>query len=102
MAYKKAHFKTGYLQREIPMSVIVAEKLEVGALCTYDASTNKITGATAKANGSFIVAQSDMTMNQQEPGVDMDKYDPSVAASATPKHVALFLITDATDVVVEA
>lgn len=107
MAYKKAEFRTAYLQREIPVFATVQEDLEVGALCTYNGTT--IAGASAAAVGSYIVAQSDMTLNV--PVIDgatgfvkvenVDKYDPKVKASTTPKNVALFLITDVSDVIVK-
>ena len=102
MAYKKAHFKTAYLQREIPMQVIVNGALEVGALCTYNASTNTIAGATAAAAGNYIVAQSDMTLgNGHVPVENRDyRYDATVAASTAAKLVALFRIDNPDDVIV--
>jgi len=102
MAYKKAQFKTAYLQREIPVQAAVAEDLVVGALCTFD-GTN-ITGATTATVGNYIVAQSDVTMGASHVPVEHHdwRYSNKVAASTTPKNVALFRITDASDVIVEA
>lgn len=102
MAYKKAQFKTAYLQREIPVFAKVAEKLEVGALCTFDGTT--ITGAETAVAGNYIVAQSDVTMGNGHVPVERRSYayDNTVATSTTKKNVALFLITDASDVIVEA
>lgn len=102
MAYKKAHFKTAYLQREIPVQATVSEELVVGALCTFNGTA--IAGASTAAVGNYIVAQSDMTMGEGHVPVERrdHNYSPKVAASTTPKSVALFLITDASDVVVEA
>lgn len=102
MAYKKAQFKTAYLQREIPVFAKVAEKLEVGALCTFNGET--VTGAETAVAGNYIVAQSDVTMGAGHVPVEHHSYvyDNTVAASAEKKNVALFLITDASDVIVEA
>lgn len=102
MAYKKAEFKTAYLQREIPMQVKVNEKLEVGALCTYTASTNTIAGASTATVGGYIVAQSDMTMgNGHVPVENRDyRYNADVAASTEPKLVALFRIDNVDDIIV--
>lgn len=103
MAYKKAEFKTAYLQREIPMFVKVSEELEVGALCTYTAGTNSIAGATAATVGGYIVAQSDVTMGNGHVPVELrdHKYSPKVAASTTEKSVALFRIDNVDDVIVK-
>lgn len=104
MAYKKAHFKTGHDQREIIVDAIVTEELEVGSICTYDASTKKLTGASAASNGSYIVAQSDMSLEYGHiPVENRDyRYSSAVAVSTTEKKVALFLINDATDIIVMA
>ena len=104
MAYKKAHFKTAYLQREIVIQAKVSEKLEVGALCTYTAGTNTIAGASAAAVGNYIVAQSDMTMDTGHVPVEYrnHQYSPDVAVSATAKNVALFRIDNPDDIIVEA
>lgn len=101
---KTAEFKTAYLQREIPMQVKVASDLKVGDLCTYSASTNTITGADTATVGCYIVAQSDMTMGNGHVPVERRSYvyDPKVAASTTPKLVALFRVDNVDDVIVHA
>lgn len=103
MAYKKAEFRTAYLQREIPMQVKVAEDLEVGALCTYASGTNTITGASTATVGAYIVAQSDVTMGNGHVPIELrdHKYSPKVAASTTEKLVALFRIDNVDDVIVK-
>lgn len=104
MAYKKAHFKTAYLQREIVIQAKVSEELAVGALCTYTPGTNTIAGASAAAVGNYIVAQSDMTMGTGHVPVEYrdHSYSPKVAASTTAKNVALFRIDNPDDIIVEA
>lgn len=104
MAYKKAHFKTGHDQREIIVDAIVTEALEVGALCTYNASSKALAGATSVATGNYIVAQSDMSLEYGHiPVENRDyRYSPSVAVSTTAKKVALFMISDATDILLMA
>lgn len=100
MAYKKVHFITAYLQREIVIQAKVSEKLEVGALCTYDPDTKTIAGATVKNAGNYIVAQSDMTMGTGHVLVEYrdHRYSPEVTASETVKNVALFRIDNPDDV----
>lgn len=104
MAYKTAHFKTAYLQREVVMDVKVATELKVGALCSYAAATGStpatITGVETVAAAHYIVAQSDMTLEYGHVPVENRNYAYSnvVAASTAPKRVALFKIIDPDDV----
>lgn len=101
MAYKTAHFKTAYLQREVPIDAKVSEALEVGALCTYTADTNTFAGAETVAAATHIIAQSDMTLEYGHVPVENRdyKYSPVVAASAdAEKKVAVFKIVNADDV----
>ena len=104
MAFKTAHFKTAKDQYEIVLDAIVTEELKVGAICTYDASTKKLTGASAAAAGSYIVAQSDQSMEYGHiPVENRDyRYSSTVAISTTAKKVAVFRISDVTDVIVNA
>lgn len=101
MAYK-AYFKTALGQREIVLDTKVAEELKVGYLCKHDASTNKLSASTSgtPAAGDYIVAQSDMTMEYGHVPVENRdyRYDPKVAASTTTKKVAVFRVTDVSDV----
>lgn len=100
----KAHFKTAYLQREVPMDVKVAADLEVGDLVTLaEGSLSKKETGPAEA-GDYIVAQSDMTMEYGHVPVEQQdwRYSPKVAASAEKeKKVALFRVNNPDDVIVE-
>lgn len=94
-----AQFKTAYLQREIPVKATLEAELKVGQVCTFDGSALAAkTGAPAV--GDYIVAQSDMTMGDSHVPVEQRNYNYSdkVAASATPKLVALYRINDLTDI----
>lgn len=98
-----AEFKTAYLQREIPVKANVSAQLVVGQVCTYNPSTKAlaaIADATAVANGQYIVAQSDVTMGDSHVPVERRNYNYSnTVAVGNDKLVALYLITDVTDVV---
>lgn len=99
-----AHFKTAYLQREIPVMATLAAQLKVGQVCTFDDVTGALAAAGDEAAvvvGMYIVAQSDMTMGEKHVPVEYrdHRYSDVVAASTTPKHVALFRITDPSDVI---
>lgn len=101
MAYK-AYFKTALGQHEIVLDCLVAADVEVGYLCKYDTSTNKLSASTSAtpASGDYIIAQSDMSMEYGHiPVENRDyRYDPIVKASTTEKKVAVFRVTDVTDV----
>lgn len=101
MAYK-AQFKTALGQHEIVLDCKVAAELKVGYLCKYDASTDTLSASTSAtpAAGDYIVAQSDMSMEYGHiPVENRDyRYDPKVAASTSKKKVAVFRVTDVTDV----
>lgn len=100
-----AHFKTAYLQREIPVMATLAAPLKVGQVCTFDGVDGSALAAAGDeatvVAGMYIVAQSDMTMGEGHVPVEYrdHRYSDAVAASATPKHVALFRITDPSDVI---
>lgn len=100
MAYKKAHFKTALGQREIVLDCKVSEKLEVGAICTLSAGT--LSGAQSVTSDSYIVAQSDMSMEYGHVPVEKQdyRYSPDVAASTSNKKVAVFKVIDVSDVIV--
>lgn len=104
MAYKKAHFKTAKDQYEIVVDATVAAELIVGAICSYNAGTQALTGKETAAVGDYIVAQSDQTMEYGHVPVENRdyRYSNKVAVSATPKKVALFRINDVTDIIVMA
>lgn len=102
MAYKTAHFKTGWLQREIVLEAKVSEDLVVGALCTLTEDT--LAGAEDVATATHIVAQSDMTLGYGHIPVELRdyKYDPKLVKSdEETKKVALFRIVDPTDVILD-
>lgn len=102
---KFAKFKTGYLQREIPVMGTLAADLHVGQICTFSGvdgtAIAAIGDSTNLTAGQWIVAQSDMTMGEGHiPVENRDyRYNDKVAASSTPKHVALFRIDDPSDVI---
>lgn len=101
MAYK-AQFKTALGQKEVVLDCKVTADVAVGYLCKYDAAANTITASTSAtpAAGDVIIAQSDMTMEYGHVPVENRdyRYNPKVAASTTPKKVAVFKVTDASDV----
>lgn len=99
----KAQFKTGYNQREIVIDAKVAADLKVGQVVTLSSGTISAVADTVltPANTHYIVAQSDMTMSITK--MDYTKgqfdYDDTVKASTALKKVALFMVSDPTDVV---
>ena len=126
----KGYFNTAYLQREIPIEVVVvspdANPLHVGQLVVLepaDADTPayvRVAPGTDKTtvltNATHIIAQSDMTMGDSHVPVEQRdyRYSDAVAATvlngATPtatspkKHIALFAISESqkyTDVTVK-
>lgn len=116
-----ASFKTAYLQREVPLDLVVVvaagSTLKVGDLVTVTAETSTVSAYMQKASGlstaTHIVAQSDMTLGQGHVPVENRdyKYSPNVAGTATAvptnktgtlKHVALFQITDKNDIILAA
>ena len=102
---KIAHFKTAYLQREIPIKATLANAVRVGQVCTFSgvdgSALAAISDSTAIAEGQYIIAQSDMTMGNGHVPVENRnyKYDDTVAASTTAKLVAVFRINDPSDVI---
>lgn len=101
---KFAEFKTAYLQREIPVMATLTAALKVGQLCTYDGTALAAVGdSTNVAVGQYIVAQSDMTMGDGHVPVERRNYAYSdvVAASSTPKLVALFRVDNVDDLIVK-
>lgn len=102
---KMAHFKTAYLQREIPIKATLAAELKVGQVCTFNgvdgSALAAVADGTAIVAGQYIIAQSDMTMgNGHVPVENRDyRYSDVVAASSTPKLVAVFRIDDPTDII---
>ena len=98
-----AHFKTGWMQKEQVLDVKVAADLKVGDMVTLNTSTNTIAKTTDKATAQYIVAQSDMTMEYGHIPVEQHdhRYSDVVAASTSAtKKVAVFYITDKSDVIV--
>jgi hypothetical protein len=101
---KIAEFKTAYLQREIPVMATVAAPLKVGQLCTYNGTAlAAVADETTVAVGQYIIAQSDMTMGNGHVPVEQRDYtySPLVAASTTPKLVALFRVDNPDDLIVK-
>lgn len=102
---KMARFKTGYLQREIPIVATLAADLKVGQICTFSGVDGTALAAlgdsAALAAGQYIIAQSDMTMGYGHiPVENRDyRYSEVVAASTTPKTVAVFRINDPGDII---
>lgn len=105
MAYVKAEFVTAKDQHEIPMDLKVYANTAVGRVVYYDSVSGTLkeraTAATV-AVGDYIVAQSDMTLKAMDyvpSQLHNYTYDPSVKASTVDKHVALYKITDKSDVI---
>lgn len=125
----KAKFKTAYGQREIPMDIVVAGSadLHVGQLVTLEPADSDTpeyvypaTGddaATVLTNATHIIAQSDMTLEYGHVPVEDRNYTYSdvvarsltndaptttatVSSNSKTKKIALFDISDKTDVVV--
>ena len=112
----KGSFKTAYLQREVPMDVAVigSAPLKVGQLVTLTVGASgkpdSIAAATTLTAATHIIAQSDMTLGYGHVPVESRvwNYSDKVAttgtalATTTPvKHVALYSIMDATDIIVK-
>lgn len=101
MAYK-AQFKTALGQKEVVLDCKVAADLAVGYLCKYDATTNTVSASSSATPvaGDVIIAQSDMTLEYGHVPVENRdyRYNPKVAASNTEKKVAVFKVTDVSDV----
>lgn len=101
MAYK-AQFKTALGQKEVVLDCKVTADVAVGYLCKYDAASNSITASTSgtPVAGDVIIAQSDMTLEYGHVPVENRdyRYDPKVAASTANKKVAVFKVTDISDV----
>ena len=75
---KLAEFKTAYLQRAIPLDVVVADSgLKVGALVKLDLSGSipVIGRATGLTDATHLIAQSDMTLIPEDhPKTDYRDY----------------------------
>ena len=102
MANYKAQFKTALGQREEVLDCIVSAEMQVGQICKYTSSTNTLAPSTsAAADGDYIIAQSDMTMEYGHVPVENRdyRYSPKVAASSTKKKVAVFKVIDVADVI---
>ena len=113
MAFK-AHFKTAYDQRELPLELAVKGDLHVGYLVklTPDAGDVPayIEAATSLADATHIVAQSDMTLEYGHvPIENVDYKYKDIVASTTSgaptnttetKRVALYPILDKDDLIV--
>ena len=103
MAYVKAEFVTAKDQHEIPMDLEVNADTAVGRVVYNDGGKLKErTEVASVIVGDYIVAQSDMTLKAMDyvpSQLHNYTYDPSVKASTVEKHVALFKITDLSDVV---
>lgn len=123
----KGHFKTAYLQREIPMDVPVVTPsgrnyFRVGELVTLepaDSDTPEYVhvaqgtdAETALTNATHVIAQSDVSLISHIPVERRDyTYDdavyPTLTGGATPtsttptKRIALFAITDKHDIIVD-
>lgn len=110
-----ASFKTAYLQREIVKTcdVVGTTALKVGDFVTFTEATGTTPAYLKKstiAAATHIIAQSDMTMEYGHVPVENRdyRYSKEVActltsnpttATAKPKKVALFKITDPSDII---
>lgn len=113
-----ASFRTAYLQREVPLDLVVVAAadapLKVGNLVTVTPETATVSAymqkAASLAAATHIIAQSDMTLGYGHvPVEDRDyRYSPNVAGTATAaptdktgtlKHVALYQIIDKNDII---
>lgn len=113
-----AEFKTAYLQREVPLDLVVVvpagQTLKVGDLVTVTPETDTVSSymqkAQSLATATHIVAQSDMTLGYGHVPVEYRdyRYNPEVKGTATAapidktgtwKHVALYLIVDKNDII---
>ena len=95
----KGKFKTAYDAREIVLDAKVTAELVVGQLVKL--SSGALVAATAKADATYMVAQSDMTMEYGHVPVENRNYAYSdkVAVSATDKKIAVFPLTDKDDII---
>lgn len=119
----KAQFKTGYDQKELVLDIVVAgaADLHVGELAQYVAANGDkpayLTSATNLSTATHIIAQSDMTMEYGHVPVEDRNYKYSdvvartltagsptttttLSSTSETKKVAVFAITDKTDVIV--
>ena len=104
MATYKAHFKTALGQHEIVLDCKVAADLVVGQLCKLSSGSLTASASATAVAGDYIIAQSDMTMEYGHVPVENRNYaySPKVAASTTNKKVAVFAVTDVSDVYTSA
>lgn len=108
-----AHFKTAWLQKEIPLQadVVGSTDLHVGDYVKLtDNGTFAYIEKSTIANATHIIAQSDTTLEYGHVPVENRDYrysdvvEPTVTAAPTAettthKMVALFAITDPSDVI---
>lgn len=113
-----AGFKSAYLQKVIVLDadVVGSAALKVGDVVTLTVASGAVPNYIAKsalANGTHIIAQSDMTLEYGHVPVEHRDYRYSnavaatralapQAATTTTKKIALFKITDVSDVVLDA
>lgn len=97
----KAHFRTGKDQYEIVLDAIVKADMEVGTVCSYNATNKELSVAADVSAGAYIVAQSDQSMEYGHiPVENRDyRYSSKVATSTVAKKVAVFRINDVADVI---
>lgn len=118
----KGKFKTAYLQKEIPMDIVVAgaADLHVGELVTFVAASGGkpayITAATSLDTATHLIAQSDNTLEYGHVPVEDRNYAYSdivkrsltagapttvstLASTSESKKVAVFAITDKQDII---
>lgn len=107
MANYKAHFRTALGQREIVLDTKVTADLVVGQICKFTPGTDDnpgtlVASTAPAADGDYIIAQSDMTMEYGHVPVEYQdyRYNPKVAATTGDewKKVAVFRVIDVTDV----
>lgn len=111
-----AKFKTAYLQKEITVdAAVIGSGLVVGSMITLTPATAtlpiSIAAAVSLASATHIIAQSDMTQEYGHVPVERRSYAPSTAVAATysgqlaasspVKKVALFVLIDKTDIILE-
>lgn len=103
-----AHFKTGWQQKEQVLDKKVNEDVNVGDMVYVgDGSNGKAVDTLYKAdslaNASYIIAQSDMTMEYGHIPVEQHdhRYSTKVAKSTTLKKVAVFFIVDKSDIILD-
>lgn len=101
MANYKAQFVSAAGQKEVVLrDVTVSAPVVVGQLCKYDKATNALTASTSAAPvaGDVIIAQSDMTMAYGHVPVEYRDYGYSNMVNPGQKNVAVFFVTDVSDV----